>query len=231
VMSVDGRVAVESVRELLSPARAALILIDVQNDYVTRDGVLDRCGFDISALTPIVEVIQRVLDAARRAGVRILYVQDTRLPDGSSDSPAVLRFVTQKAGLPRELTVRGTWGWQVADAVAPQANDIVIEKFREGAFVGTPLDLTLRSNGIETVVIVGAVTQGCVESTARGAYHHDYYVVLVRDALGSYSQELHDAAMTVMERKFDLVDSAALCETWSTRLAPSTHEDVSEGAR
>jgi len=211
---INGKPVLETLRELVDPGRAALVVIDVQNDYVSQGGMLDRLGYDISSMTAMVEAIAGLVAEARAAGVPIFYVQDTRLPGSRSESGPFLRFITIKCGLEASVTLEGTWGWDIADAVAPQPDDCVIRKYREGAFVGTPLDLLLRSNGVETVVMVGDVTQGCLESSAREALLHDYYVVIARDGVASHRPELHEASLKIMEAKFDVASSEEIRAEW-----------------
>jgi nicotinamidase-related amidase len=211
---VNGKEVLETLDELVDPKHAALVIIDVQNDYVSKGGLLDRLGYDVSMMAPMVEVVRKLIGEARAHDVPIVYVQDTRLPDSKSESGPFLRFITVKCGLPPDVTLQGSWGWEFAPEIAPEPGDIVVPKFREGAFVGTALDLMLRSNGIQTVVMVGDVTQGCLESSARDALLHNYYVVVVRDGVASHLHELHEASIKVMESKFDVVDSDEVTALW-----------------
>ena len=211
---INGKPVLETVSELVHPDRAALVLIDVQNDYVAHDGMIARLGSDMASMRAMVAVIARLVGDARAAGVPIVYLQDTRLPGSRSESAPFLRFITLKCGLEPNVTLEGTWGWEIADEVAPEPGDIVIRKYREGAFVGTPLDLLLRSNAIQTVVMVGDVTQGCLESSARAALWHDYYVVIPRDGVASHRPELHQASLTLMTAKFDVIDAAEVSAEW-----------------
>jgi nicotinamidase-related amidase len=226
---INGKPVLETLSELVDPGRAGLVVIDVQNDYVSQGGLLDRLGYDISSMTAMVEVIVGLIEEARASGVPIFYVQDTRLPDSRGESGPILRFITLKCGLPPDVTLRGTWGWEIAEAVSPGPDDWVIPKYREGAFVGTPLDLMLRSNGVETAVMVGDVTQGCLESSAREALLHGYYVVIVRDGVASHRQEMHEASLRIMEAKFDVATAEEIGAEWRARvprLTPSLPSDV-----
>lgn len=211
---INGKTILTTIEELVDPHRAALLIIDIQNDYVSKGGLLDRLGYDISMMEPIVEVTRSLIDGARAVGVPVFYVQDTRLPNSRSEGGPFLRFITEKCGLPPDVTLQGSWGWEFAERIKPEAGDVVVPKFREGGFVGTSLDLMLRSNDIETVVMVGDVTQGCLESTARDALLHNYYVVIVRDGVASHLHALHEASLMIMETKFDVVPSEEVLRIW-----------------
>src|SRR5581483_4570439 len=104
--------------------------------------------------------------------------------------------------------------------LAPLTGDLVVTKNRSSAFIGTNLDLLLRSNHILTTVVTGTVTNGCVNSTARGAMLHDYNVVVVRDCVASSDRTLHDATLLLLERQLELPDSVVpaqqIIDVWST---------------
>ena len=228
MLQIGNREVVETDEELLDPSQTALVLIDIQNDYVSPSGLLDRLGYDISPMRPMVATAARLIRAAREAGILVVYVQDTRLPGNVGDSAAVLRFITVKCGLPADVTLQGSWGWEIAAEIAPLPNDVVVPKLREGAFVGTCLDVILRSNKVRTVVMCGDVTHGCLESSARDALLHDYYVTICRDGVASHVPELHDASMIVMSTKFDIRDADVIEKVWASAVAQRTnHPDGS----
>ena len=99
--------------------------------------------------------------------------------------------------------------------MSPEDGDLVIEKHRHSAFVGTGLDQILRDRGIRTVVMAGVQTHVCVESTLRDASARGYYVVVARDCVGSFDRDLHDKTLRCVEMHFgDVVDSADLVARW-----------------
>ncbi len=217
--NVDGRDIYESVDELVDPRHSALLIIDIQNDFCATGGAFHSAGYDTSLYPSMITRTRTLLDAARDVGVMRIFVQNTILPGFVSDSPAQIRFrmrLSQDARVPSvRYTVDDTWGHQFVEELAPLESEIVIQKFRSSAFAGTPLDLLLRSNGIETLVITGATTEGCVESTARDGMFADYYVVVVRDCVESDKREQHEASLTLMKNRFDLVDSPDIIRSWS----------------
>ena len=91
-----------------------------------------------------------------------------------------------------------------------------MRKWRSSGFWGTNLDMILRSNGIETVVMTGCTTEGCVESTARDAMFNDYYVVIAEDCVGSDDRQQHDASLLLMRHRFDVAQSPEISATWAT---------------
>ena len=94
-----------------------------------------------------------------------------------------------------------------------------MRKYRSSGFWGTNLDLLLRSNGIESVIVTGCTTEGCVESTARDALFNDYYVVLPEDCLASDDRRQHEASLFLMRHRFDVVSSDDILSSWQERQA------------
>jgi nicotinamidase-related amidase len=117
----------------------------------------------------------------------------------------------------RGCTVEGTWGAEILPEVAPQPGDVVVKKWRSSAFVGTNLDMVLRCNDIKSIVVTGDVTQGCVESTARDAAFHDYYVVVLEDCVATYDRDLHEASLKVLRTRVDVAPSGAVLDLWRRR--------------
>jgi len=216
---VEGKEIFTTLEELVDPKHTALVIIDMQNDYIRPEGALGQHGVDMSMLKVLPNRIRPVLEAARDSGTMVVHVQMIRLPHRLSDSPGWLRFQVKRHGLdPQKLylhVVAGTWGCEIVDELKPKPEEIVVTKHRSSTFVGTNLDMLLRSNGIKTVVIVGCVTEGCVESTARDAQFFDYYTVVLRDCVATSRKDLHDAALLVMNQRMDVFDSEELLRVWS----------------
>jgi nicotinamidase-related amidase len=146
----------------VDPARTALLVIDMQNDFVREGGTL--VVPDAEATLPQI---------ARQAAMKIVFSQDTH-----------------DVGDPEwriwgEHVRRGTWGWQIVDELAPRDDELVLQKVRYDAFYGTPLDHFLRLWGMETVVICGTVANICVHYTAASAALRWYEVIIPRDAVSA----------------------------------------------
>jgi nicotinamidase-related amidase len=149
-------------------AEAALIVVDMQNDFITTGGALvvpDAAG--------TVPIIRGLLDRARGAGVRVFYTQDSHAP-GDIEFP-----------IWGEHVIEGSWGWEIVEALAPAPGDRVIRKLRYDGFFGTALDHELRMAGVRTVVVCGTVANICVLHTAGSAALHGYRVVVPVDAISA----------------------------------------------
>jgi nicotinamidase-related amidase len=201
---------------LVAPAHSALIVVDVQNDFCSPQGDYDVRGVDIGASRAIIPVVDSLAEAAHHAGVMVVWLRASFLPDGLSDGAATRRFIGRHHDRP--YCIVGTWGHGVADGLSPGPMDIVIDKFRADAFVGTPIHMFLNANCIRTVVLVGVVTQGCVDATARGAADHGYQVVCVEDGMAATTPELHAAGVAMMKHLFRVVRSDLLLQSWALRV-------------
>jgi nicotinamidase-related amidase len=203
-------------RERHIPGRAALVVIDVQNDFCAADGSLPRhYGFDLEFVDAMVPRLQRLIDAARAVGMPVVFVRTVH--DESNDSPAWLGRLGDGDGSERAgVTCRtGTWGAEFF-GVAPQPGDHVITKHRFSAFVGTNLAITLTSLGIRSLLFTGVATEVCVESSLRDGLFHEFYVTLVEDCAGTYAKAAHDASVSVVRKHFGLVTtSQELIDSWA----------------
>jgi nicotinamidase-related amidase len=219
VIELAGKQVLTELEELVDPSRAALVIIDMQRDFVEEGFAFDRLGVDMTMYPPVRARIATMLAEARAAGVLVVHVQMTTLPGGLSESPAQLRFNLRLHGQshtgPLRYTQQGDPGREFVDELAPGVGELVVPKWRSSGFWGTNLDLLLSSNGIETAVITGCTTEGCVESTARDALFNDYYVVIVEDCVASDDRAQHDASMLLMRHRFDVATSTDIIATWS----------------
>ena len=152
----------------VDPARTALVVVDMQNDFVHQGGSL--LVPDAEATIP---AINRLLQFARAHGMRVVYSQDTHR-DGDPEGQ-----------IWPEHAREGTWGWKIVDELAPVRGDVVLRKLRYDAFYGTPLDHLLRLWGTDTLVVCGTVANICVHYTAASAALRWYDVVIPRDAISA----------------------------------------------
>lgn len=155
-------------RVTIDPAHSALVVVDMQNDFVSEGGSL--VVPDAAATVP---AIGALLELARSSGMRAVFSQDTH-----ADGDPEWRIWPEHA---RE----GSWGWQIVDALAPRPDETVIRKVRYDAFYGTPLDHLLRLWGVRTLVICGTVANICVHYTAASAALRWYDVIIPRDAVSA----------------------------------------------
>ncbi|MCC7541150.1 MAG: isochorismatase family cysteine hydrolase [Gaiellales bacterium] len=223
MIEIDGKQVFTELSELVDPARAALLVVDMQRDFVAPGGAFDLLGIDLSMYPPMIARLVRLLDGARKAGVRVVHIAMTSLPDGASDSPAQLRFnlrlhqASHGDTAPIRYGAEGTEGHEFIPELAPREGKLVVKKYRSSGFWATNLDLLLRSNGIETVVMTGGATEGCVESTARDAMFNDYYVVIAEDCVASDDRAQHEASMLLMRHRFDIAGSNEILGVWAAR--------------
>lgn len=218
---VDGKVVLDGIEELVDPRHTALVVIDMQRDFVEADGVFGRLGVDLSMYASLRRRLAELLGAARAAGVLVVHVAMTTLPGRRSDSPAQIRFNLRMhaghraSGPPLTYTVAGTRGHEFVEELAPLPDEPIVAKHRSSAFWGTDLAMLLRSNGIKTVVAAGCTTEGCVESTARDALFEDFYTVVAEDGVASDDPEQHAASLLLMRHRFDLATCGQLGVIWS----------------
>ncbi len=232
MIEIYGRQVPTELGEIAEPGTTALVVIDMQNDLCSPDGAFAAQGADISAYAAIVPRIAALVQAARRAGVLVIFVQATTRTDHATQSLSQLYFeLRMQRSYPRPqddsfvFCVAGTWGHQVLPELGQAPGDLVIEKYRSSAFVGTSLDLVLRSRGIRTVIAAGCTTEGCVDSTIRSAGFLDYFPVLPADCVASDNPALHEAAMLILDAyRATVVSSDDLIGVWQAgpgRGAPS----------
>jgi ureidoacrylate peracid hydrolase len=178
--------------EKVDPSAAALVVVDVQNDFCHDEGAFARMGRDVEPIRAMVPRLQELIDAARTAGVPVIFLAYTQ-SDATESDVLVEQRSRGRAGLP--YCREGTFGVELYE-VAPKPGESVIAKRRYSGFIGTDLDVILRSTGRRTLVMTGIATNGCVEATARDGFMHDYYIVMVDDCCACYSAELHQATLT-----------------------------------
>lgn len=210
-----GKLVCDNLDEVLQPARCALVVVDMQNDLLDRNGAYAANGENIELTRAIIPNLLVLIEAARSTGVLVLYTQNTTLPAGRSDSPAWAYFKSySRPALGGEYTVAGTWGHELIPELDPRAGEPVVQKHRSDAFIGTDLDQLLRANRVETVVVAGVVTNGCVESTLRHAAFNDYYAALVGDGCASTSQRKHELALELLAARHDVVSTDTVRRAW-----------------
>ena len=192
------------------PAQTALVVIDMQNGYLSKGGYLDLAGFDVSGSPPVIARAARVLQAARRAGLFVVHAQngwsDSLAEAGPKTSPMwhksnPLKYMRANPGA--QLLIRGTWDHAIVDELKPLPHEPLVHKPRYSAFAGTNLEMLLRAHGITTLVFVGVNTNVCVETAVRDAFHREFFAVMVADAtLQAGSQAVFDASVFNIEKFF-----------------------------
>ena len=179
----------------INPARTAVIVVDMENDFVAKGGMFDRAGADISGAQKAIAPTAKVLAAARQAGLKIIYLKMGYRPDlsdlGATDSVnrtrhlkfGVGQTIRAPDGRESRVLIRDTWDTDIVPELKPQPNDIVLYKTRFSGFYQTDLDATLKKFGIKYLIVTGVTTSICVESTVRDAMFRDYLCVMLRDCM------------------------------------------------
>jgi nicotinamidase-related amidase len=179
----------------MDPKRTALLILDLQNDVIGREGAFAGSGSpDHADSQDVVANVRRLADAARKAGSPVIHVHHFGSVGTTADSDSA-----QNAGLWRGVRevnalVKGSWGAQPVPGLEPQDGDTVIEKQRVSAFFGTPLDVKLRGLGVNTVIVTGAWTNMSVESTIRYGADLGYEMVLASDGTSTVNGDWQRAA-------------------------------------
>lgn len=205
--------------EKVCAKHTALLVIDMQNDFCARGGLVDRGGRDVSAVADMAPRLKSLIASARKVGVRVVFVRCAYSTDANHYlSDVWLEQAARRQGGGYTLSPvcqDGTWGCDYFGGVYPEPGDIVVVKHRYSAFQGTDLELILRANGVRTVVLTGVSTHVCVETSARDAFVRDFYAVTVRDATAAYSVQEHEYSLTILDRFFSqVVDSAQIRALW-----------------
>ena len=188
----------------LDPRRTALLVIDMQRDFLHPDGYAARTGMDIEPLRASIEPVRVVLEAARRAGLTVVHTREGHPPDLSDCPPYKLERSRRacaeigSAGPMGRLLVRGEQGHDFIDALQPRAGEIVIDKPGYSAFEATSLAPALTTRGIDALLITGITTEVCVSSTLRAAVDRGYRCFTVSDACASADRALHEAALRMI---------------------------------
>ena len=165
-----------SLADKCSPSVAALVIVDMVNDFVHPRGLTaTRGGRSVAAGRAAIEPIRILAAAGRAAAVPVVHVQHSTLRGDASHSGPWVDARRRASYSALDICLDGTWGQQVVDELAPEDGDIVVKKHRYSGFARTELDRVLGERGRETIVVCGVSTNVCVESTARQGFDLDYY--------------------------------------------------------
>lgn len=181
----------------LDPRTTAVIVVDMQNDFCSREGYYARTGANVSDFAAVIEPVGRFVASARAAGAAIVF---TRLLYGAhramQDRHAIRPKRWSSIGV---RLIPGTWGAEVVDGLRPEPSDIVIDKEGYSAFEGTNLEQILRARGIKTVLMTGVVTYACVLATAFSAFDKDFDVLMISDAVASWGGRMQQEAGDIVD--------------------------------
>lgn len=205
----------DSLAGWIAPGRTAVLIIDMQVDFASPQGLLGRCGVDMGVVEPALAAAERLAASARAAGVPVVFIGLFTTPE--TDSPVWNERMRRRGGDPEVDAALCRAGEVGSDFYGPQPapGEPVIAKTRYSGFVGTDLDARLRALGVDTLVVAGLTTECCVDSTVRDAFDLDYHVFVAADACAAYEADIHAASLKVMElNSAILTDTAAVATAW-----------------
>ena len=199
----------------IDPARTAVLVIDMQNAFGSPGGMFDKAGVPIANIQAAVAPTRAAVEAARRAGVKIVYLKmgfEADLSDIGADDAPHGRFMLN-LGAKDGVLERDAWGTDILDELAPSDDDTVVYKTRFSGFYRTELDELLKASGIKYLIVTGCTTSICVESTIRDAFFRDYHCVVLEDCTAepmgaNLSRSNHDATILLVERIFGSVSTS-----------------------
>jgi ureidoacrylate peracid hydrolase len=229
-MRSSGQILINAKPEALAinPAQSAVIVVDMQNDFGSQGGMFALAGIDMSDIRNAIAPTARVLAAARRAGISVVYLKMAFRPDlsdaGGPDGPSWIKHrrlrvgeaITAPDGTASRILIRDTWNTEIVPELTPEAGDIALYKHRYSGFYETDLDKLLKSRAIRSLIFTGCTTSVCVESTIRDAMFRDYTCLLLADCTAEpighgLARSNHDASLHLVQVQFGWVsDSAAL---------------------
>jgi ureidoacrylate peracid hydrolase len=202
----------KTLKDRCDPRYAALIVVDVQNDFVSPEGSAGKRGDDVGAAMAMIPNLTGLIDQARKVGFTVVYIRTTH--SDWTDTASWIYRTSQKSGL--NTCREGTWGAEFYDGIAPLPSERVVIKHRYSAFINTDLNTVLKARGIQSILVCGVATNVCVETTARDGYMYDYYVTMIDDCSAAYDAKLHMSTLENIRRHFGLVASShQIIESWS----------------
>lgn len=187
----------QTLEQQVDPKVAALLVIDVQNDFISDKGKLAKIGLDLKQMQDAVPMMNNIIKAARDSGVMVIWIKLTHsLKDSLPNYMA--RNVGRKKGAPFKeedlLAFEGSWGAEYYDKILkPLPGELEVTKHTLSAFENTDLETYLKAAGIKTIICIGIVTNVCVQATAWDGWHKGYYSIMPSDAVASSSLPLHKA--------------------------------------
>jgi nicotinamidase-related amidase len=206
------------------PATTALVIIDMQRDFLLPGGFGETLGNDVSQLQKVVPPLVDLLAASRAAGMLVIHTREGHLPDLSDCPPAKLNrgAPSKRIGDPGafgRILVRGEYGHDIVDELAPISGEVVLDKPGKGAFYGTDLQDILSGAGITQLIVTGVTTEVCVHTTTREANDRGYECLVVSDCVGSYFPEFQRVGLEMVKAQGGIFGWVADSQAVITALA------------
>jgi nicotinamidase-related amidase len=205
-MNLSSTVSVEAEPYVYEfhPAHTALLIIDMQRDFLEPGGFGEMLGNDVSRLRRTIEPNQKLLTAWRTAGLQVIHTREGHRPDLSDLPPSKRRRGRSKIsigdpGPMGRILVRGELGHDIIPELYPLVSETVVDKPGKGAFSGTDLRAILQNRGIQQLVVTGVTTEVCVNTTVREANDRGYECLVLEDCVGSYFPEFQDMGLKMIK--------------------------------
>jgi nicotinamidase-related amidase len=185
-------------------SRTALLIIDMQRDFLEAGGFGESLGNDVAILRKTIEPTRKVLDACRQKGMLIIHTREGHRPDLSDCPPSKMargrpaRKIGDHGSMGR-LLIRGEAGHDIVPELYPAKGEIVIDKPGKGAFFATDLELVLRNKGITTLLVCGVTTEVCVNTSVREANDRGFDCIVLADCVGSYFPDFQAAGLAMIK--------------------------------
>ncbi|MGN2639781.1 cysteine hydrolase family protein [Nocardia takedensis] len=209
------------------PATTALLVIDMQRDFLLPGGFGESLGNDVGLLRTVIEPLAALMAAARAAGVPVIHTREGHLPDLSDCPRAKLERGNPSQRIGDEgpygrILIRGEYGHDIVDELAPEPGETVIDKPGKGAFYATELAAVLAAAGIETLLVTGVTTEVCVHTTVREANDRGYECLVVADCVGSYFPEFQRVGLDMIAAQGGIFGWVADSAAVHAALTPAT---------
>jgi len=213
--------------------KAALVIIDMQRDFLEAGGFGEALGNDVSRLQAAVEPCRATLAAARGVGMLVIHTREGHRPDLSDAPPHKVNRGDPKnrigaRGPMGRILVRGEPGHDIVPELYPLPGEPVIDKPGKGAFYQTDMELMLRNRGVDTLFVCGVTTEVCVNTTVREANDRGFRCIVLSDCCASYFPEFHKAGLAMIKAQGGIFGSVAGSEAFLTSLAPHLGQNVTQ---
>ena len=188
----------------IDPTRTALVVIDMQRDFLEPGGFGETLGNDVSRLAAVIPPLQDLMRCARDLSMFVVHTREGHRPDLSDAPPAKLARGTPSTrigarGPMGRILIRGEPGHDIIPELAPAPGEPVVDKPGKGAFFATDLHIILQNRGIETLIVCGVTTEVCVHTTVREANDRGYRCIVPSDCCGSYFPEFHEMGLRMIK--------------------------------
>ena len=186
----------------------ALLVIDMQNGFVSKGGSYDLMGINISKYSEVVSSLKQLIGFCRKVKIPIFYSQAVREESGIdllTRSHRILPKSREERIKRRPICIRGSWDAEIVEELKPNFDDHVVIKRRDSVFQDTEVEVWLRSLGIDSIIFAGIDTSICVESSLRDAFNHGYDIVLISDATASNNLNHYNSTLDNIRNYYGLV--------------------------